>query len=53
MIPNTGARIAPSVFTKGNIPICVITETHNPPIIKPHIAVINPPVLKFILLGLS
>ena len=32
MIPNTGARIAPSVFTKGNIPICVITETHNPPI---------------------
>ena len=53
MMPNTGARIAPRVLTKGNNPICVITATHIPPITKPQPAVINPPVLKLILLGIK
>ena len=31
----------------------VIVDTHRPPIIKPNIAVINPPILKLILLGIK
>ena len=50
-MPNTGARIAPSVFTNGKSPICVMTETHKPPITKPQMAVIRPPMRKSILLG--
>ena len=53
MIPKTGAKIAPRVFTNGNIPIFVITATHRPPIIKPKPAVISPPILKFIFPGIK